>query len=503
VGAGQNVNGVHFGSFPTIIEDTVGTNDSYFVRLSPTAPKVQIFINSSTDQTPIYTINASLLASLTIKSGAGNDVLSVDFSNGNPIPAGGIVYDGGSNSGTPGDSLEVIGASGLSASYLPSGSVAGSGTFSVGTSNISFAGLEPVTASEFDSLTVITPNGNDTIEIDSPAAGQNRIGGLSGGMAFESLSFLDVASVLIDTATNDGAGGNDAVHIGGAGMVASGLGTLSLNVGLGANFVLIDGGSVQLDTTAGVGGTLSMIARNDAVINLPTSQRFAAVTLGESARLNLIAIGTQVLSVNSLSLDPDAVVDLGTHSMIVQSTAADRATALANIRSLIRSGRHGGAWNGSGIISTAAASDTTGNTGLAAIINDRGDGTTVRSELGGMTVDANCILIKWTYNGDGDLNGMLNADDYALIDSAAGAGGATDYYHGDFDYSDTTNPDDYFFIDKAYSGQAGTLSDGPTPLAAESQTATRHAPRPHHHHRRATRESGAKERAWLMLRHAR
>jgi len=60
--------------------------------------------------------------------------------------------------------------------YLPSGSVAGSGTFRVGASNISFVGLEPVTASEFDSLTSPRPNAKTPSQIDSPAAGQNRIG---------------------------------------------------------------------------------------------------------------------------------------------------------------------------------------------------------------------------------------------------------------------------------------------------------------------------------------
>ena len=82
--AGQNVNGINFGSFPTTIEDTLGTNDSFYVQLSPTAPKVQIFINSTPDQTPTYTINLSALPSLSIKAGDGNDMLTVDFSNGNP-----------------------------------------------------------------------------------------------------------------------------------------------------------------------------------------------------------------------------------------------------------------------------------------------------------------------------------------------------------------------------------------------------------------------------------
>ena len=433
--SGQNATGFNFGSFPTVFEDTVGTNDAYDVRLSPTAPKVQIWINSSTALTPNYTINLSLLPSLTFKGGGGNDVLTIDFANGNPIPAGGISYDGGLQSGTPGDSLTIVGTSGFSGSYLPSGTVVGAGTFSVGATNISFTGLEPVLAAEFDSLTLITPNANDTIEIDSPAAGQNRIGGFSGDVGFESLRFFDVGAFILDTATNDDAAGIDTIHIGGAGMVASGLGTLFLNVGLGFNFVLLEGGTAQLDTNLGVGGVnLNVVAHNSAVLNFSSSQRLASLSLSDAARVNLTGAGNQVLQTNSLSLNPDCVIDVASHSMIIQSTAAGRAAVLASIRSWIRSGRNNGAWNGSGINSSAAAADLSRITGLAAILNDGGDGSVVRSELGGLPVDVNSILIKWTYNGDGDLNGTLNADDYARIDVGFASQTITDYYSGDFNF---------------------------------------------------------------------
>ncbi len=500
VNPGQNANGFNFGSFPTTIEDTVGTNDSYYVQLSPTAPKVQIFINSTPDQTPAYTINLSALPSLTIKAGDGNDLLTVDFANGNPIPAGGLFYDGGANSGTPGDSLTVVGAPGLSGTYRPSGAAPGSGTFSIGTSNISFSELEPILAAEFDSLALITPNANDTIEIDSPDAGQNRVGGFSGGVGFEALSFFDVGAFTLDTAANDGPSGNDAIHISGAGMVASGLGTLFVNAGTGANFISIDGGSALLDTNLGVGGgNLNVYAFNAATLNFASSQRLASITLTESARVNLISAASQVLRVNALSMEPATTLDLGSHSLIVQSTADARASVLANLRSLVRSARHKGAWNGSGITSSAAASDGAHITGLATILNDRGDGSVVRSELSGMAVDANCILVKFTYNGDSDLNGTLDADDLARIDAGFATHSATDYFGGDFDYSDITNSDDYFLIDKAFWGQGSPLSAEAAPASSQSLSRRRTV---HHHRPRRVQPRVQIERAWLRFSHA-
>jgi hypothetical protein len=250
-----------------------------------------------------------------------------------------------------------------------------------------------------------------------------------------------------------------------------------LNVGA-ARFLSVDGGVARHDTNLGIGGqNLTVIGHNDAEIDFATSQSLTGITLIDTSRIHLTSSGPQVLRVGNLNLGPDSTIDLATHSMIVQSTAAARAGILANTRSWIRSGRNHGAWNGSGITSSAAADDPTRNTGLAAIVNDRGDGSVVRGELGGMIPDANCILITWTYNGDGDLNGLLNADDYAIIDAAIGGGGATDYSTGDFDYSDTTNSDDYFLIDKAYSGQDAVfrMARRPCPPNRKSQLGTHSA----------------------------
>jgi hypothetical protein len=106
------------------------------------------------------------------------------------------------------------------------------------------------------------------------------------------------------------------------------------------------------------------------------------------------------------------------------------------------------------------------NTTLAAIVNDRGNGTVVRSELAGQAVDANAILIKYTYNGDADLNGLINADDYARIDAGFAARMTSKgFYNGDFDYSGAINSDDYFLIDRAF-GTGGTVLMGEAPVAA-------------------------------------
>src|SRR5437763_1789544 len=79
----------------------------------------------------------------------------------------------------------------------------------------------PILHVMFDAVSPITPNANDTIQIDAPVGGQKRVGGMSGGIAFEAMTFFDVGALTLDTASIDGAAGNDVINIGGAGMVAS------------------------------------------------------------------------------------------------------------------------------------------------------------------------------------------------------------------------------------------------------------------------------------------
>ncbi len=354
----------------------------------------------------------------------------------------------------------------------------------VGGLNISFSNVEPVVTDAFSSLTVVTPKADDAIEIDSPFAEQNRISGTSGGIAFAPITFFDIPTVLVEAGANDAGGGNDAIHIAPVGIVAAGLNVLALNAGIGVNTLTIDGGTVPLDANRGIGGqNLSITVNNSAIVNFTASQRLAALSINGAARVNLTAPAFQTLRTAALSIGPDAKLDVGSRAVILQSTAGAKLADFASIRSQIRSGRDGGTWSGSGIVSSTAAADASHNTNLAAIVNDRGNGTLVRNELGGQSVDADTILIKFTYSGDADLNGAINSDDFALIYAGfASQPASPNWYTGDFDYSDAVGPDDYFLIDKAFSGQASTLSQSPAPAFAETVT-RKSLHRKHHHHR--------------------
>jgi hypothetical protein len=168
-------------------------------------------------------------------------------------------------------------------------------------------------------------------------------------------------------------------------------------------------------------------------------------------------------------------VDLNDNDLILQSTAANRLGTFNAMIGYLRTGRNGGAWNGAGINSSAAAANAARNTGLAAIINDNGSGVPLMGTFNGQSVDANTILIKYTYDGDTDLDGDVDADDYARIDAGFAqrnnVGFVPTYGNGDLNYSGSINSDDYFEIDHAYSSQSGPLAVNEPLAASEPQAA--------------------------------
>src|SRR5205814_9138762 len=104
---------------------------------------------------------------------------------------------------------------------------------------------------------------------------------------------------------------------------------------------------------------------------------------------------------------------------------------------------------------------------------------------------ANAVLIKYTYDGDSDLDGDVDADDYARIDGGFAQrnspGFVASYRTGDFDYSGSINSDDFFLIDRAFGTQGSALGEV-VPQAAESAVSIQKPATRKHKHRRRPRQ---------------
>ena len=210
------------------------------------------------------------------------------------------------------------------------------------------------------------------------------------------------------------------------------------------------------------GGTL-IIANSQA---LPASATLVIGPLGKVIASN-VATGAYALNLNTSS--NTGLLDLESNAAIIHT-----GSTLGSIIAQLSTGYNNGNWNGSsGIVSSAAAANTTHLTALGAIINDTGantgnaSGTALYTSLeGSPTVDGD-ILVKYTYYGDANLSGTVDGSDYSLIDNGA-LKHLTGWYNGDFNYDGVVNGSDYTLIDNAFNTQGAAISaqiGSPTAIA--------------------------------------
>jgi hypothetical protein len=167
--------------------------------------------------------------------------------------------------------------------------------------------------------------------------------------------------------------------------------------------------------------------------------------------------------VSSLSMTQDgSTLDLTNNDLVLHADGGG-PTYYAAMRMLVQRARNSelGLWKGPGITSSAAAENPL--TGVALVLNNRivdGEPQPIFTDISGEPTVLNDVILKYTWNGDTNLDEKVNADDYFRIDSAFLAGASPNgWYDGDFNYDGAINADDYFLIDSAFLGQTATLGD--------------------------------------------
>ena len=222
-------------------------------------------VEFTSNGTLIFSEDAADVTSVVVNGSNDDDTLTVDFANGDPIPANGITYNGGGQVTT--DDLVIDGTSTEDVVYTPSDDTPGDGTVTVDGSTINFTGLEPVRITDVLNFTLLTPNGSDVLTVDSSAANQNRISGTSGGIAIEPVVFDNVTNVIIDAATNGTTTNTDSISINSV-LDATGLASFTVNTGPGNDTINGSGntGSLGMALNGGDGNdTITGGAGNDAI----------------------------------------------------------------------------------------------------------------------------------------------------------------------------------------------------------------------------------------------
>jgi hypothetical protein len=218
-------------------------------------------------------------------------------------------------------------------------------------------------------------------------------------------------------------------------------------------------GAQPLDTLDVVSGTLSCgmdfgatspnlavtIATGAAAL-FNCTQRIGSLNVNGLATIG--SGGGKVLMVKDLAVA--GRLDLGDNDLLVDYAGDSPAGTFA-----------GGTWAGNGIVTSASAAQpatrlTTLGAGEIAQSLHLLAGQTALYQ--GVTVDDTTVLVKYTYEGDADLNGRLDGDDYFILDqNLAAATPSPGWQRGDFTYDGTLNGDDYFELDRAIGLLDGAL----------------------------------------------
>ncbi len=317
--------------------------------------------------------------------------------------------------------------------------------------------------------TIVGTSGNDIIRLVSNSSTLSVFINNPSTAAYSTpLSSLGTLTVL-------GEGGSDQIvfdsSAGGSPVPAAGLTINAANGSAQLSFV----GSSNSDSLTLAAGAITIPAPSAGAGIVPITLN--SLTISSTVTLALSSTAAQsdrnVLVLSAFA--NSGLMDLGENDMIVHGGNA------AAITNQIVQGYAAGKWTGStGITSSAAAAN--GNTALGVELDSNGSEALLNT-FDGQNVGSADVLIKYTYYGDANLDGVVNGSDYTLIDNGFN-NGRTGWHNGDFNYDGVVNGDDYTLIDNAFNTQASPLAAQnisrivPTPGAANNAAATHSAAPP-------------------------
>ena len=241
----------------------------------------------------------------------------------------------------------------------------------------------------------------------------------SGTLAFGGSAALPTQSYFSNNATLDFNAGAT-----GTGIVVQGHGTMNVAATVSIEMTSVSQGAVvnngylRLDQ----GGSFATIT-GDGTLGIGVSSTTGTVQLGTS---------TGVSSVGALSIYTGSKLDIRNDSLMINY--GSNPDPIASIAALLASGYAGGAWNGSGIDTSAplVVSGLSYGIGYA-------DSADTGNPAG---LPSGTIEIKYTLLGDADLNGIVNGIDFGIL-AANFNKGVTGWDKGDFDYNNIVNGLDF------------------------------------------------------------
>jgi hypothetical protein len=316
----------------------------------------------------------------------------------------------------------------FTANLTNSGTISGAGSLFVGTltNNGTISALTTISVGSFSNAGIVQLSGGQT-NVFGPVSNTGRII-ITGGSTTTFFGDVNTSTGSISVGTN-----STAVFFG--------------NVTGQSHFF---GAGIKDFEGAVSGGPIASIV-GDTYVGTPasvTTQFFNEDDLSISGIATVAPNGTSaaVSRVHTLSFFDNGKLDLNDNDLIIDYTGA---SPLATILSDIKTGYANGAWNGNQITSSSAH-DTALTPHPTAL------GYTEASALGlgsfdGQSVDNTSLLIRYTFAGDANLDGKVNALDFNALASNFGGASGKFWNQGDFNYDGAVNTADFTALSQNFN----------------------------------------------------
>jgi hypothetical protein len=342
----------------------------------------------------------------------------------------------------------------------------------------------------FENANAYTLAGTSAITLDS-TAGNAAVRAYVGSHTINApLTLADTVDVdvlepnrtlSINSALNNAAGrtinklGAGAVAISGAQTHGAGA---VLNVNAGVLSMASNAGGA-----AGTAANLSVNVNGSSTAGFVAKQNLSALAVNGTASAYVAPGGGKTIKTRTLAIATAAKLDLADNNLVVDYTGATSPLGTANtsgvysgISGLLQRGRGvDGSWINPGLYSTRAAAS---NSVKALAIAEAADVlfiTGTQTALwSGQTVDATSVLVMYTYDGDTNLDGLIDVADYGSIDNWIQFPGTTGYTNGDFNLDGVIDVADYGVIDNTIQLQGPPI----TATAAAASAAVTPVPEP-------------------------
>lgn len=227
----------------------------------------------------------------------------------------------------------------------------------------------------------------------------------------------------------------------------------------------VTGGSLTVQSPIrNPGGKLSVAGPGTAALNAGSiagtnvvSGEFSAISVSAAGSVSVAAsnrptVAQTVLITSGVSVAGGASLDLANNDMLVHNGDA------AAIGTLVSAWYSGGLLAGAGLKSSSA---TAGNyTSLGVALNVDGQGGALYPVFDGQAAAATDVLVKYTYVGDTDLSGAVDATDLANL-LAGMSGHLTGWINGDLNYDGHVDSVDYGLLLGGLANQGASLG-GPS-----------------------------------------